>query len=53
MSKLMSMFSGSRPILEFDDNQIQCCVTEISGSDSSDETAVQLINNELEYKVHA
>ena len=45
MSKLMSMFSG-KPLVECDHNDVQCCVTEVSGSESSDETAVQLINNE-------
>ena len=53
MSKLMSMFTG-KPLVECDHNEVQCCVTEVSGSDSSAETAAKIeSHNELEYKVHA
>ena len=34
MSKLMSMFSG-KPLVECDHNDVQCCVTEVSGSSDS------------------
>ena len=35
ISKLVSTITGGGPIMECDDNKVQCCVSEIASSSSS------------------